>query len=130
MIIGLGVDLCNVARLAALRARYGRRFLNRVFTTGEQTRCGEGPVADERYAARFAAKEAFMKAVGTGWSQGLTFRDIEVCNAESGQPQLILTGQAATLLTKLGVTSLHLSLSHERDAAVAFVILEKHPVTE
>lgn len=127
MIIGIGVDICSVPRLAALRARYGRRFLNRVFTPIEQERCGEGPAADERYAARFAAKEALMKAAGVGWSNGLNFNDIEVRTEDTGQPRLTLTGQASRKIEELGVSALHLSLSHERDAAVAFVILEKIP---
>lgn len=127
MIIGVGVDICSVPRLAALRARYGRRFLDRVFTAIEQERCGEGPAADERYAARFAAKEALMKAVGVGWSNGLNFHDIEVRTEDTGQPRLTLTGQASRKIEELGVSALHLSLSHERDAAVAFVILEKLP---
>lgn len=124
MILGIGVDLCKVERLAGLRQRYGARFLDRVFSPVEQARCGDGPACDERYAARFAAKEAVMKALGTGWGQGVTFADIEVRTEDSGRPVVTLNGGAACLAEKKGVTQIHVSLSHERDNAIAFVILE------
>jgi holo-[acyl-carrier protein] synthase len=124
MIIGIGVDICNVDRLAQLRLKYGRRFLERVFTAVEQERCGVGPACDERYAARFAAKEAFMKALGTGWGQGMTFMDIEVRTEDSGQPKVTVSGGAKRLAEERGVSHIHISLSHERDNAVAFVVLE------
>lgn len=124
MILGIGVDICNVHRLSQLRLKYGPRFLDRVFTPVEQRRCGDGPACDERYAARFAAKEAFMKAIGTGWGQGLTFLDIEVATEDTGRPVLTVTGEARQLADGAGVARIHISLSHERDAAVAFVILE------
>ena len=111
-------------RLALLRQKYGARFLDRVFTCVEQERCGDGPACDERYAARFAAKEACMKAFGTGWGSGVNFADIEVRTEESGQPLVTLSGGAKRLCDERGVTHIHISLSHERDNAVAFVILE------
>jgi holo-[acyl-carrier protein] synthase len=124
MIIGIGVDICNVERLAQLRRKYGARFLDRVFTPVEQERCGNGPACDERYAARFAAKEAFMKAIGTGWGHGLTFLDIEVATEDTGRPVLTVTGEARQIADRAGVSRIHISLSHERDSAVAFVVLE------
>lgn len=124
MILGIGVDICNVDRLAQLRQKYGARFLDRVFTPVEQARCGVGPVCDERYAARFAAKEAFMKALGTGWGSGITFFDIEVSTEDSGQPRVTVSGGARKVADERGVGTIHISLSHERDNAIAFVILE------
>jgi holo-[acyl-carrier protein] synthase len=124
MILGIGVDICNVGRLGALRQKYGARFLDRVFTPIEQERCGDGPACDERYAARFAAKEAVMKAFGTGWGSGVNFADIEVRTEDSGQPLVTLCGDAKLLSEKRGVTAIHISLSHERDNAIAFVVLE------
>lgn len=124
MILGIGVDICNIQRLASLRRKYGGRFLDRVFTPVEQERCGFGPACDERYAARFAAKEAVMKAFGTGWGQGLTFADIEVRTEDNGQPVITVSGGAARLAHARGVDRIHISLSHERDNAIAFVVLE------
>jgi holo-[acyl-carrier protein] synthase len=124
MILGIGVDICNVERLARLRQKYGARFLDRVFTCVEQERCGAGPACDERYAARFAAKEACMKAFGTGWGSGVNFSDIEVRTEESGQPSVTVSGGAKRLCDERGVAHIHISLSHERDNAIAFVILE------
>lgn len=124
MIVGIGVDICRVSRIAALRERYGARFLNRAFTAGEQARCGLGPGCDQRYAARFAAKEAALKALGTGLARGLTLKDAEVTNSADGQPGLQLHGRAAVLAHERGVTTTHLSLSHEDEYAIAYVILE------
>ena len=124
MITGIGVDLCQVPRLARLRQRYGARFLNRVFTPDEQRYCGTGAACDERFAARFAAKEAFLKALGTGFAQGISLRDVEVVTEPSGRPVLRITGAAAVLLQQRGGTGVHVSLSHEREYAAAFVVLE------
>jgi holo-[acyl-carrier protein] synthase len=125
MIVGIGIDICSVDRLARLRRRYGARFLDRVFSAAEQQRCGQGPACDERYAARFAAKEAFMKATGLGWRGGITFRDIEILTRDHNRPELTLHGVAGEQIAARGVTALHVSLSHERDNAVAVVVLEK-----
>lgn len=118
------MDICNVERLGRLRQKYGARFLDRVFTGVEQERCGEGPACDERYAARFAAKEAVMKAFGTGWGSGVNFADIEVRTADNGRPHVTLSGGAERLASQRGITGIHISLSHERDNAIAFVVLE------
>ena len=123
MIIGIGTDICRIERIAELRRKYGPRFLDRVFTEIEQYYC-EGPTADERYAARFAAKEAVMKALGTGWRKGIIFKDIELPVREMGPPQLVLHGESKRYADSLGVTKLHVSLTHEREHAMAFVILE------
>lgn len=125
MIVGIGVDICSVERLARLRQRYGRRFLDRVFTAAEQAYCGGGSNCDQRYAARFAAKEAFLKALGTGFASGITLKDVEIASAPSGRPALVVTGQAKQMGQQLGVQTTHVSLSHERDHAIAFVVLER-----
>lgn len=125
MVVGIGVDICSVERLARLRQRYGRRFLDRVFTGAEQAYCGVGRGCDEHYAARFAAKEAFLKALGTGFSGGMTLRDVEVVPSRTGRPALVVTGQAEQVSRRLGVETIHVSLSHERDHAIAFVVLER-----
>ena len=123
MIIGIGTDICRIERIAELRRKYGPRFLDRVFTEIEQYYC-EGPTADERYAARFAAKEAVMKAIGTGWGRGMAFADIEIATEDSGRPVVSMAGRAREHADELGVERIHISLSHERDNAVAFVVLE------
>jgi holo-[acyl-carrier protein] synthase len=124
VVIGIGVDICQIARLARLRQRYGARFLDRVFTPAEQEHCGTGAACDERFAARFAAKEAFLKALGTGFAQGMSLRDVEIVSEPSGRPVLRITGAAARLLQQRGGTGVHVSLSHEREYALAFVVLE------
>ena len=124
MIVGVGLDLADVARLGALRRRWGERLLRRVYTDAELEAClGRGD-ADDALAARFAAKEAAMKALGTGWSGGVTWRDVEVVSRRGTAPTLRLTGEAAALAARLGVQGVHLSLSHDKGVAAAVVILE------
>lgn len=124
MILGVGVDICSVARIERLVRRYGQRFLDRVFTAQEQEQvCGRSATA-ERLAARFAAKEATMKALGTGWASGVQFLDIHVSNAPGGRPVISLVRGAAERAASMGVSQVHVSLSHERDQAIAFVVLE------
>ena len=124
MIIGVGTDICSVARMERMAQKYGPRFLDRVFTREEQDRCRRKAGTAERLAARFAAKEAMMKALGTGWACGIKFLDIRVSNEFGGRPTVTLEGEAATWAQSLGVSKIHISLSHERDQAVAFVVLE------
>lgn len=104
--------------------RHGRRFLDRVFTEREIAYAGRKANRYERYAARFAAKEAGMKALGTGWRGGLGWRDFEVANLPSGRPTLAFHGKAAEIAAKLGVRNISLSLTHTADQAMASVILE------
>ncbi len=125
MIVGIGIDICSIDRIARLRERYGRRFLDRVFTAAEQAYCGLGANCDQRYAARFAAKEACVKALGTGFSGGIGHKNVSVERAPSGRPELVLTGRAGEVAHRLGVETTHVSLTHERDQAVAFVVLER-----
>ena len=125
MIAGSGVDIAEVDRIRAAIERYGPRFIGRVYTPREiayveRRRAGRY----ERYAARFAAKEAGMKAVGTGWRRGVRWQDFEVVNLPSGKPALMLHGVAAEFAAKLGVTNIALSLTHTAREALAWVMLE------
>jgi holo-[acyl-carrier protein] synthase len=125
MIIGTGIDLCEVDRMEkAIAAQYGRRLVERVFTPLEIAYAESKANKFERYAARFAAKEAGMKALGTGWRGGLTWRDLEVSNLPSGRPTLRLYGKAAEIATRLGVRQISLSLTHTATQAMALVVLE------
>ena len=125
MIIGTGIDLCEVDRMEkAIAAQYGRRLVERVFTPLEIAYAESKANKFERYAARFAAKEAGMKALGTGWRGGLTWRDLEVSNLPSGRPTLRLYGKAAEIATRLGVRQISLSLTHTAAQAMALVVLE------
>ena len=118
------MDLAEVGRIGASIERYGERFLARVFTPGERAYVERKRNRYERYAARFAAKEAGMKAIGTGWKNGVTWRDFEVTNLPSGRPTLRLSGRAAEVAEGLGVRAVSLSLSHTESLAIAQVILE------
>jgi len=124
MIVGTGIDIAEVPRIAASIDRFGDRFLRRVFTEGEIAYCESKANRVERYAARFAAKEAAMKALGTGWNHGVTFRDCEVCRAAGGRPTLKFYGRAAEFAAKLGAVHVALSLSHTPQYAIAQVSLE------
>ena len=124
MIVGTGIDLAEVGRIQRSIERFGERFLARVYTLAERAYVDRKKNRFERYAARFAAKEAAMKAIGTGWKQGVTWRDIEVTNLPSGKPTLRFSGKAAEFAERLGVRSVALSLSHTEELAIAEVILE------
>lgn len=125
MIVGTGVDLCEVDRIRkAITASHGQRFVERVFTPQEIAYAQRRANPYERYAARFAAKEAGMKALGTGWRGGLAWQDLEVVNLPSGRPTLQVRGRAAEIAEKLGVVNISLSLTHTSEQALAMVILE------
>ncbi|MGE5488330.1 MAG: holo-[acyl-carrier-protein] synthase [bacterium] len=125
MIAGTGVDIAEVARIRESIERFGERFLARVFTPAERAYVERKANRYERYAARFAAKEAGMKAIGTGWKRGVRWQDFEVANLPSGKPTLRLHGVAAQFAERLGVKSIALSITHTKDVAMAHVILEK-----
>ena len=125
MIFGVGVDLVEVARIRAARQRWGDRLLKRLFTEGELGYSLDSAQADQRLAARFAAKEAFLKALGTGLSLGARWREIEVVSDGGGPPMLRLTGRSAEIFRSRGIARSFLSLSHGTDSAVALVVLEK-----
>src|SRR5579864_4574995 len=124
MIVGTGVDIAEVDRIQAAVKRFGNRFLRRVFTPAEVRYCMGKPNATERLAARFAAKEAGMKAIGTGLRHGVTWQDVEVVRLPGQRPMLKFTGKAAEIAGRLGCKRTHLSLSHTADLAIAHVILE------
>ena len=125
MIVGTGIDIAEVPRIREAIERHGERFLKRIFTEGEIQYCASKANRVERYAARFAAKEAAMKAIGTGWNHGVRWRDIEVARKPGGRPMLLLHGKAAEFAAKLGATNVALSLTHTAEQAFAQVILEK-----
>src|SRR5207253_10648575 len=124
MIVGTGIDIAEVPRIAESIQQFGERFLRRIFTDQEIRYCDYKANRVERYAARFAAKEAAMKALGTGWSRGVRWRDIEICRQPGGRPTISFHGKAAEVASKLGAIHVALSLSHTADQAIAQVILE------
>jgi len=127
MIVGTGVDIVEVARVQAALQRYGKRFAARLFTPAEITYCERFAMkAAERYAARFAAKEAAFKALGVGWHNGIRWLDVEVTHQPNGRPELTLHGKARELGERLGVATVLVSLSHADRYAVAQVILESN----
>lgn len=124
MIVGTGIDIAEVPRIAESIVRFGDRFLHRIFTEDERRYCDSKANRIERYAARFAAKEAAMKALGTGWNRGVRWRDIEVCRQPGGRPTIAFHGVALSFATRLGVKNISLSITHTADQAMAMVILE------
>jgi holo-[acyl-carrier protein] synthase len=124
MIVGTGVDLAEVPRIKASIERFGVRFTERIYTPAEIAYVERKANRYERYAARFAAKEAGMKAIGTGWSYGVRWQDFEVANLPSGKPTLRFHGKAAQIADKLGVRSVSLSITHTAELGMAHVILE------
>ena len=124
MILGTGVDLAEVPRIREAIARYGDRFTGRIYTPAEIAYVQRKANRYERFAARFAAKEAGMKALGTGWRRGVRWQDFEVANLPSGKPTLRLHGVAGEIAAKLGVKAVSLSLTHTAELGMAHVILE------
>ncbi len=124
MVVGLGTDLAEIARVARSVERFGERFLERIYTPAEIAYCMGKKSFAESLAARFAAKEAGAKALGTGISRGVGWKDFEVVRERSGQPRLVLSGRAGELAAALGVTRVSLSLTHTRDLAMAVVVME------
>jgi holo-[acyl-carrier protein] synthase len=124
MIVGTGIDIAEVPRIGESIERFGERFLRRIYTEGEIQYCDSKANRVERYAARFAAKEAAMKALGTGWSRGVRWRDIEVVRQPGGRPTIKFHGKAAEFAAELSAKNVALSLSHTKEQAIASVILE------
>ncbi|HUO30377.1 MAG TPA: holo-[acyl-carrier-protein] synthase [Bryobacteraceae bacterium] len=124
MIVGTGVDLAEVPRIRAAIERYGKHFVERIYTPAEIAYVERKANRYERFAARFAAKEAGMKAIGTGWRKGVRWQDFEVVNLPSGKPTLLFHGVAARIAAELGVRSVALSLTHTAELGMAHVILE------
>lgn len=122
MIIKVGTDICSIPRVSATYAKYGERFVERILTVDEREYVLSKPVhVAQRLAARFAAKEAASKVLGTGW-HGLSWKEIEVTKHLSGAPALKLHGRALALAEQLGLTKFEVSLSHEKEFATAFVV--------
>lgn len=124
MILGIGTDLIEISRIAQSIARHGDHFLRRIYTEGEIGYCSRKKNGAERYASRFAAKEAAAKALGTGISRGVTWREFEVTRRPGMRPEIQFHGRAASIAVSLGVKHAVLSLTHSRDLAMAYVILE------
>lgn len=124
MIVGLGVDIAEVARVKTAIERYGETFLRRVYAPKEREYCEQFKNKYERYAGRFAAKEAAMKALGTGWSRGVRWVDVEVSRQRGGRPTIVLAGEAKNVAERLGVKHIALSITHTDTQALAQVIFE------
>ncbi|HUS07655.1 MAG TPA: holo-[acyl-carrier-protein] synthase [Bryobacteraceae bacterium] len=124
MILGTGIDLAEVPRIRAAMERHGDRFRDRIYTPGEIAYVERKANRFERYAARFAAKEAGMKALGTGWRRGVRWKDFEVVNLPSGRPTLMLHGNASLIAGQAGVRVVNLSLTHTAETGMALVVFE------
>ena len=124
MVVGIDTDMIEIARIERSVARYGDSFLHRVFTAGEIAYCMAKKNSAESLAARFAAKEAGAKALGTGISRGVSWREFEVRRAPGERPELHLHGRAAEIAATLGVRRLSLSLTHSREMSLAVVVAE------
>jgi holo-[acyl-carrier protein] synthase len=124
MIVGLGLDIAEIDRIEAAIVRHGAPILERLFTPAEVAYCESYKNRYERYAGRFAAKEAAMKALGTGWRHGVRWRDIEVTREPSGKPTLRLEGVARSFADKLGVKNIAVTITHSGNFALAQVIFE------
>ena len=125
MIVSIGIDIIEVARIREVLQRTPR-FRDRVFTSAERAYCdGRGALAAQHYAARFAAKEATLKALQTGWRGGIGWQDVEIASRGSGAPYLILNGLVLELFNSSGATAAHLSMSHTSEHAIAQVVLER-----
>jgi len=124
MIVGTGIDVIEVPRIAEALSRFGERFLRRVFTAEEISYCNSKRNSVERFAARFAAKEAAMKAIGTGLRHGVSWQDFQVSREPGGRPTMVLSGKAAEFAAKLRVRRISLSITHTAEMAMAQVLLE------
>jgi holo-[acyl-carrier protein] synthase len=124
MILGTGIDIVETFRIEQALARFGDRFRRRIYTEGEIRYCEQFRNRGERYAARFACKEAAFKALGTGWRGGIQWTDAAVRNRPGGRPELLLHGAANARAEQLGVTRISLSISHSQQFAIAVVIFE------
>jgi holo-[acyl-carrier protein] synthase len=124
MIVGIGLDVTEIDRIEQAIGRHGDAFKRRVYTEAERAYCESHRVSAERFAGRFAAKEAGMKALGTGWRGGVTWHDFEVVRERSGKPTLRLTGVALTLAEKKGVKNIVMTITHSGNLALAQVVFE------
>ena len=123
-IVGTGIDIVEVLRIAQMIERHGELFITRVYTDSEIEYCTARKAATQHYAGRWAAKEAVLKALGTGWRRGISWRDIEIRNNRQGAPTVRLVAGARDVMEKAGIRKLHVSISHCRAFAVSHVIAE------
>jgi holo-[acyl-carrier protein] synthase len=125
MICGIGIDLVRIDRIRAIAERWQTRFLDRLYTEAERRYCQARPEPYASFAGRFAAKEAVLKALGTGWADGISWHDIQVLNDRTGRPHATVSGRVRALMKRAGVTDIHVSLSHDTDYAIAQAVLMK-----
>jgi holo-[acyl-carrier protein] synthase len=125
MIAGIGVDIIQNERISESIRRFGDRFINRIYTEGEISYCRKCATPDIHFAARFSAKEAAFKALGTGWAAGVKWKDVEVLRLPSGQPELHLHGEAMERASSMGAKKFYVSLTHDQLVSCAVVVLEK-----
>lgn len=125
MIFGTGIDIVDVSRFERFVRENNTPLFERLFTSREQEYCAAKKWSAQHYALRFAAKEAFLKALGTGLRDGLSWKDMEVVNDPLGKPDLLLSGKAADIFRREGLSRCFLSLSHDGNAAIAMVVLER-----
>lgn len=123
-ILGLGTDIIECLRIAKMIERHGELFVGRVYTEHEMAYCAASKAATQHYAGRWAAKEAVLKAIGTGWINGISWRDIEVRNLPTGAPTIKLYGGVREIFERSGIEQIHLSISHCRSHATATAIAE------
>jgi holo-[acyl-carrier protein] synthase len=123
-IVGTGIDIVECLRIAQMIERHGELFITRVYTDAEIEYCTARKAATQHYSGRWAAKEAVLKALGTGWRRGISWRDIEIVNDRKGAPTVNLRGGARDVMEKAGIRRLHVSISHCRSFAVAHVVAE------
>ena len=126
-ILGIGTDIVEVLRIAHMIERHGELFITRVYTDIEIEYCTTRKAATQHYAGRWAAKEAVLKALGTGWRRGIGWRDIEIRNDRKGTPTVRLRGGAKDVMDRAGIRTMHVSISHCRSYAVAYVVAENEP---
>jgi len=125
MIVGIGIDLVEIARLKRSIERFNERFLKRIYTVRELEYCQQKLIREKHYAVRFAAKEAMVKAIGIGVRNGITWQDIEVVNDGMGKPEIRTYGKCKQIMSILKVNRIHISLSHTENYGIAMVVLEK-----
>jgi holo-[acyl-carrier protein] synthase len=123
-IVGTGIDIVECLRIAQMIERHGELFITRVYTDVEIEYCTTRKAATQHYAGRWAAKEAVLKALGTGWRRGIGWRDIEIRNDQHGAPIVKLRGGARHIMERAGIHTMHVSISHCRSFAVAYVVAE------
>jgi holo-[acyl-carrier protein] synthase len=124
-IVAIGLDLARIDRLEKVHARHGDRLLERLFTDGERAYCDRRASRMASYAGRFAVKEAVMKALGTGWSSGVTWKDIEVVRKSGSAPELALHGRTASIAREKGISKIHITITHDGGIAAAVAIAER-----